>query len=242
MLGACSWLEGDSGFLRVRALLSPFPVQVRASGVGADPGFIAQGLPGALILASMRIAVGETWACNTRICSIACSSSVNTVIVFASGVAEWRCAMTISPFGPNSVVEHGPYLGIAVGCVRMALTPSGGCWCDSEADVIREATGAKVIGKVETRAAALHGASSCGLRCDHWNTYSAPCLIYPAQLCHPPCDQIARIKKFGGNFSDASIALPKDAYAAIGVYFNIKEAPRPPLVVIDAAAFVSRMV
>lgn len=159
----CTWLEGNSGFVAVRAILEPFPVKIKRTDASLD-NFVATGLPGELLQRICAFSLGHECEQSITIGRSPCKCNVKTIFVPYSGLKQWQHALTLSPCGPGAVRTSGPYLGIEAGTCSTRLCAPGRMWKPAQARAVRKTTWDKAAQKDVEKTAALSGSASGGMR------------------------------------------------------------------------------
>ena len=235
----CTTFHASSGIGAAKAILGAMPVAVHA--VGRDGGFRVTGVPGALTRTLLEAKLGAGWAAGCRIEHHPCRCIVKTQVIPGSRVEEWARALSESPFGANSAVDHGPYLGACLHCrAHGALgATEGGEWQASAAEGARHATWTRATGMITRRATESDQAvGSHAQKASEWNVYAISTTYYPAQIAEPTSEHRGAIRRAARVMVGSGRAIPLEFLHAAGVLGGARGYPRCSDAAISAAGVI----
>ena len=215
---SCSSFHADSGIDTAKAVLRAMPVAVHA--VGYSGGFRVTSIPGALTRKLLEPRFDDRWAASCWIEYFPCRCIVKTQVIPSSRVEEWADALRESPFGADSAVDHGPYLGACLHCrAHGSLGDTiGGDWQRGAADGARHATWTRATGTIVRRADESDLAvGSHAQKASEWNVYVISAACYPAQIAEPTLEHRRAIRGAARVMVGAGRVVPLEFLHATGI-------------------------
>ena len=212
----------------VQAVGKILPIEVEETPKGDTR---VGGMPGGFLSKLFGSILGT----RPRVMTASCRCKVKTILVPASNVEGWRRCMTAAAYGATMVKESGTLLGVTIatpyGRKRDRATPTGTFIRKVRADTHNTAT-KRIVHRMEVME---KGGASPNIKAEVWNTYMAPCLPYPSQLCLPTLDATKKVVKAYREFHGTEGWAPWSLPAALSVLFGVRGAPKCPVTTATAS-------
>ena len=165
------------------------------------------------------------------------------MVVPAHGLARWRRALAVSPFGSTAVVQQAPYLGVTVAVTALdGEVRIPGRISKAAQDIIREGTFGQCLVRIRARVLAVRDpTASPATHSGYWGTYLVSCVPYPAQLICPNKAISALLRSFLQELIPTAGWIAAGVMPACGALLKIRGAPKCPVALAHSSAIVARL-
>ena len=151
----CQALRCQTGALAARRIARLFPITVLV-GPDCPDSVEVTGFPAEFTRSLFDKLEGLDKFGRTSVVGRVCSCKVKTMVVPAHGLARWRRALAVSPFGSTAVVQQAPYLGVTVAVTALdGETRIPGRISKAAQDIIREGTFGQCLVRIRDRVLAV---------------------------------------------------------------------------------------